>query len=190
MRRGLQSPRTLPKLPRGPRLVTVIRDRPQLTPGPGEPPPGFLNGQNSRVEWIAYWALSRIFDNPPDPRQPPFAGGPGDWIYQSPEMGAYLRSLNSAVVDFLVTFGKTRIAIRLQTERFHVLADARQQQRDISQRMNLEQSGEVVDVYDHELIGDNDNDTAQKAIVTMKRAIGMLEAPNPILAGTARRVRY
>lgn len=190
MKRGTRPLRTLTKLPRGPRALNLIRSSPQIAPGPGQPPPGFLNGQNSRVEWIAYWALARIFDNPKNPWQGPFIGGPGDWMYQVPEMGAYLRSLNSAVVDFVVTFGKQQIAIRIQTERFHTLADAKQQQRDIAQRLRLEREGDVIDVYDDELMGLDESETAQKAIVTMKRAIGMIERTNPITAGTARRTRY
>lgn len=180
--------RTLPKIPRGPRMVARVKN-PNYTSGPGEPPPGFINGQNSTLEWYGYWALAKIFKNPLDPTRPPFAGGPPDWLYQSPEMGAYLRSLNSAVVDYLIEWEGTRVAIRLQTERFHILTDARQQARDRTQRMMLENSGDVVDVYDFELVGNNDFETGQKSIVTMKRAIGMIERIDPILAGTARRMR-
>lgn len=190
MKRGLPTFRTITKLPQGPRPLNTIRLHPQIAPGPGDPPPGFINGQNSAVEWVAYWALAKIFNNPKEPRRGPFQGGPGDWVYQSPEMGGYLRSLNSAVVDFVVNLDRQEVAIRIQTERFHVLAPAKNQQRDITQRMRLERTGDVVDVYDYDLLGINETETAEKAVVTMKRAIGLLEAPNPITTGTGRRVRY
>lgn len=186
--RDLPKIRTLPRLPKGPRLYKRV-ERASYESGPGEPPPGFINGQNSTMEWVAYWALSRIFQNPKDPRVPPFAGGPPEWIYQSPEMGPYLRSLNSAVVDFVIDYRAKRVAIRLQTERFHILTDARQQARDRLQRTLLEGRGEVIDVYDFELLGSNDFETGQKSVIAMKRAIGMIERVDPILAGTARRLR-
>lgn len=186
--RGLPLIRTLPRIPKGPRSIQRIRAAIQ-TGGPGEPPAGFLNGQNSRVEWIAYWALSRIYGNPPDPRLGPFVGGRPDWAYQTPVMGSYLRQLNSAVVDFLIDGECKPTAIRIQTEYFHLLADASQQARDRTQRLDLEKYGPVVDVYDYELVGENDSETAEKAIVTMKGAIGRIERADPILAGQVRR-RY
>lgn len=188
MRRRIPTLRTLAKLPEGPQIVQAIR-RPDFQSGPGEPPPGFLNGQNSRVEWVAYWALAKIYGTPLDPRQGPFTGGPPNWQYQTPLMGSYRRQLNSAVVDFLIDGEPKPVAIRLQTEFFHLITDAAQQARDRTQRMELENYGPVIDVYDFELIGENDNETAQKAVTTMKAAIGRIERPDPIASGQIRR-RY
>lgn len=178
--------RTLPKLPQGPRM---FRQHVTYANGPGQPPPGFINGQNSSTEWYCYWALAKIFDSPRDPRIGPFIGDGDNWSYQTPALGYRLRSLNSAVIDFVVHIGGKDVAIRVQTERFHIFTDSRRQAADLTQRMRLEGVAEVVDVYDDDIIGNNDFETGQKAIVTMKAAIGMIEAINPITSGTAQRLK-
>ena len=154
------------------------------TGGPGNPPNGFLNGQNSLTEWYVYWALAKIFNNPRDPREAPFFGGWPDWEYQSSQLGGFTRALGSAVVDFVVHIGSTHILLRIQTEYFHLYTSSRKQSYDEVQRLNLEKVGRVIDVYDYDLLGDT---TGQKAIITMKRSIGMLERASPLRAGTALR---
>ena len=37
--------------------------------GPGDPPPGFVVGQTSATEWVIYWAMSKVFGQPDDPRE-------------------------------------------------------------------------------------------------------------------------
>lgn len=186
--RQLATPPKLPKLrtpaksPLGPRFIPRIEE---VITGPGDPPPGFLTGQNSVTEWLAYWSLAKIFENPKDPRIPPFYGGFPDWGYQVAELGGYVRALGSAVVDFVVYQGATIIGIRIQTERFHVFASARQQAYDALQRANLESNGmRVIDIYDDQLLGDP---SGQKAVIAMKEAIGRIEKVNPILSGAAFR---
>lgn len=178
--KGITTP---PRVPYGPSILRSIQKE-TYGSGYGEPPPGFVVGQTSVTEWIAYWALAKIFDDPKDPRMPPYFGG-RDWGYQIDRLGGYVRAVGSAVIDFVVYYAVTTIGIRIQTERFHLFADSRRQAYDTLQRAELERSGiTVVDVYDTDLLGDP---SGQKAIIAMKRAIGMLEPVNPIIAGTALR---
>jgi hypothetical protein len=169
-------------MPRGPRLYDIKTEH---AGGPGEVPAGFLGNRNSAVEWLAYWGLAKAFTNPVDPRQGPFDGGYPDWTYQEPDQaGAGLRG---SVVDFVVYNpgrGARPIAIRVQTEHFHLFTDAETQAYDSVQRTQLEQYADVIDVYDYDLVGDP---TGAKSVVTMKRAAALLESANPITAGTAIR---
>jgi hypothetical protein len=188
--RGLASPPRLPNLRHPAKSPTGSRFVPKheiLISGPGDPPPGFLNGQNSLTEWVCYWALAKIFNNPrgQDYRKPPFYGGFPDWGYQVAELGGHVRALGSAVVDFVIYQGGTIIGIRIQTERFHIFTDSRRHAADAFQLAQLEANGmRVVDVYDTQLLPVGDG---QKAVVAMKRAIGRLPTIDPIIAGTAFR---
>lgn len=187
--RGLASPPRLPNLrspakaPTGERFVPKISTT--LT-GPGDPPAGFINGQNSVTEWLFYWALFKIYgQSTDDPRQPPFYGLFPYFQYQASELGGFTRALGSAVVDFVVFLGRTILGIRIVTERYHIFTDNRKQATDAIQRVQLEASGmQVIDVYDYELLPIGDG---QKAVITAKRAVGLLESPDPLKAGTAFR---
>jgi len=175
--------RTPARVPYGPSILRSIQKE-TYGSGYGEPPPGFVVGQTSVTEWISYWSLAKIFDDPKDPRMPPYFGG-RDWGYQIDRLGGYVRAVGSAVIDFVVYYAVTTIGIRIETERYHLFADSRRHAYDLLQRAELERSGiTVVDVYDTDLLGDP---SGQKAIIAMKRAIGMLEPVNPIIAGTALR---
>ena len=170
--------------PTGNRFVPKIET---LISGPGEPPDGFLDGQNSVTEWYAYWALAKIFNNPrgTDVRLGPFYGGWPDWGYQVAQLGGFVRALGSAVVDFVVYQGAVIIGIRIQTEHFHIFTSSKQQAYDSFQRFDLERNGlSVVDVYDTALLNDP---SGQKAVIAMKRAIGRLEDLNPVVGRTALR---
>ncbi len=185
--RGLSTPPKLPKLKGPPQKPTGLKFVPKMNevPGPGLPPDGFLTGQNSLTEWYVYWALAKIFNNPKDPRIPPFFGGYPDWGYQVAELGGHTRALGSAVVDFVAYQGGSILGIRVQTEFFHIYADAKKQAYDELQRAQLEGSGMIViDVYDNQLLGDP---SGQKAIVTMKQILNRIEILNPDLAGTGIR---
>jgi hypothetical protein len=175
--------RTFTAIPRGPKLYT----QPAIhRGGPGEPPPGFLGVQRTLPEWYAYWALQKIYLNPVDPRVGPFVGGWPEWEYQGHE-SSNLTLGGGSRVDFVVHNpgrGASPLAVRIQTEYFHQFTDAATQAYDVMQREALEAYADVVDVYDQDLVGDP---TGQKAVITMKHAIGMIERANPITAGTAIR---
>lgn len=175
----LRAPATKPT---GPRYLRITE---QIIGGPGDPPTDFIGGQNSVTEWYVYWALFKILGTSvDDPRKPPYFGLPGKFVYQSSQMGGYVRALGSAVVDFLVTYGATLVALRLQTERFHIFTDAAKQAYDTIQRANLSKTLTVIDIYDEDILGDP---SGAKAIVTCKRALGLIEDLNPVTAGTAIR---
>ena len=185
--RQLSTPVKLPKLranvirPRGPESIHI---KEQFIGGYGDPPPGFIGGQNSITEWIVYWALFKVLDPTANPRKPPFFGLPGKFDYQSPQMAGFVRALGSAVVDFLIRQGGTFIALRIQTEFFHIFTDERKHAYDMVQRANLMKKIRVIDLYDNELLGDP---SGAKAIVAVKRALNMIESLNPILSGNAIR---
>ena len=187
--RGLNTPPNLPKLRTPPRSPTGPSYLPKVTEfvsGPGEPPDGFLTGQNSATEWIAYWALFKIYGTTSDdPRQGPWYGLFPHFEYQSSELGSWTRALGSAVLDFVVFEGATLIGIRIQTERFHLFAASRIQANDSLQRAAIESNGvNIIDVYDDQLLPAGDG---QKAIIAMKQAVGLLEKTSPLFGGTALR---
>lgn len=169
--------------PTGPKAINI---KETIVGGYGDPPPGFVGGQNSITEWIVYWGIARILGKPQrdDIRKPPFFGGPPDWTYQVKFATRYTASQRTAV-DFVVNYGRTTIGIRIQTEHFHLFTSSRQQAYDLIQRSNLVKYGMVVmDLYDYELLGDP---SGAKAIISIKRILGMIELPNPLAAGTAIR---
>lgn len=182
---------TLPKLPklRGPATkptgpAFLPRTREDIS-GPGLPPNGFVTGKNSATEWNGYWALAKIFRNPRDPRQGPFLGGWPDWAYQS-QQGTLFGLSTSTNVDFLVYQGGGILAIRVQTERYHIFTSATKHAYDELQRIALESRRpiRVVDIYEPDLLHDP---SGQKYVITMKKALGRLQSIDPILAGTALR---
>lgn len=183
----LSTPPRLPKLPGPPKAPTGPRFVPpheEVMGGPGEPPEGFLTGQNSLTEWYVYFALAKIFRDPKDPRKPPYFGGL-EWGYQIARLGGFVRALGSAVVDFAVYQDATILGIRVVTERFHIFANSRTQANDAIQRASLEANGlRVVDLYDHQILGDP---SGQKAIIHLKQVLQRIEQVNPVLAGTAIR---
>ena len=176
--------RTETRIPKGPKL---FHQDPKHLGGPGKPPPHFVVGQTSASEWNFYWALAKVYGNPPDPRQPPFYGGFPDWGYQVSAAGPYRRSPGSAVVDFVVYTARETIGIRLQTIRFHYVTDAEKQAFDALQRFTLEAHMRVVDVQEEDVLGD---ETGAKYIVTAKRAIGLVFPLDPIVAGVDPRRKF
>lgn len=172
--------RTPARLPRGPEYLLSPEQR---VTGPGEPPPGFLRPRTSATEWMVYWALAKIFDNPDDPRVPPFDGAWPFWTYQK----GIGQSPGRAVVDFIV-YRETRrgrpVGIRVQTEYRHLFTSNQQQSYDRLQLLSLSGYLDVMDIYDTDFLNDK---TGQAVIVVVKNAIGLLKHPDPLIAGTARR---
>lgn len=176
--------RTIARIPQGPRfLKTPV----EYVGGPGKPPPGFVVGQTSASEWNLYWAYAKVFDEPKDPRQPPFMGGYPYWGYQVSYMGAYRRAPGSAVVDYVIYVGGSRIGIRLQTLRFHYVTDAAKHAYDSVQKYDLEKYAQIIDVEETDVLGDP---TGQKYIIAAKKSIGLIERIDPIIGGIDPRQKF
>ncbi len=177
--KGEQRPPRLPKLPvvfaTGPNVLG-LRRRPGSVNGPGDPPYGFVGATTSLDEWFIYFACAKVFNDPEDPRKPPFFGG-ADWGYQI-GTGAFTRERGSAVIDFLFYFNNERVALRIQTPYFHDRIDAAQQGYDLLQIIYLQKEGfRVQDVYSQDFVGDK---SGQAAIIVVKEAIGRIQRPSTI----------
>ena len=170
-------------MPRGPRLYTAPAEK---RTGPGKSPPGFVTATTSEEEWWVYWALAKAFNDPEDPREPPYTGGRrGTWSYQSPFFGGR-QQLMGAVVDFIANGDVGAVGIRVQTERYHLFAGVRKHALDQLQRERLGARIDIVDIYSQDFIEDPSGATLIKII---KQALGRLENRNPVTAGTVRRSR-
>jgi hypothetical protein len=189
-RRDVQRPkpmRTFTRIPQGPRMYRQPT-KPVVQGGPGEPPIQFLDPSlhGSATEWIVYWALAKIFNNPKDPRVGPYIGGTPDWEYQKYAMGGRSRA-GGAVIDFAVYTvpGGKPIGLRLATEFFHFFAGSAKIASDEIQKELLSRDFDIADIQDYEITGDP---TGQAAIIKVKQALGLI-ASNPITLGVARRNR-
>jgi len=172
--------------PTGPRVYGLSR-KSRSAIGFGDPPAEFLDPtyHGSGHEWIYYWALSRIFRDPPDPRKPPYEGGKL-WQYQVSVDGTFIRSPLSSVLDFLVLFGGQKIGLRIQTERYHVFADAARNAQDYYLKFHSAAVDRIMDLHPQYVIAD---ETGQAAIKQVARALSGQEEPNPEYLGLAERVR-
>lgn len=180
--------RTPPVIPRGPRLFREPKDK-GFQGGAGIAPPGFLGGNNSAYEWMIYRALASVTGFPQEPREPPFIGAPGVWVYQKAwDQGR--REPGGSVIDFLVYAGMADNAVatafRIQTEFFHIYTDAEKHAADLIQKTRLSEFFRVVDLYDHEFAWDITN---QAAVVLVKRALAGEVFQDPTTSGVAERVR-
>jgi hypothetical protein len=178
--------RSIPVMPKGPKLYQQ-KEGAGLFSGPNEPPPGFLTYTNSRSEWWVYWALAKALGQPKDPRRGPYEGWPGLWTYQSPFEGG--RVPGGQVVDFVVFAPATAsgdIAIRIQTERYHVMTDAAKQATDRILLARLAGRFHVVDIFEQDFMGDP---SGQAAVIEVKRALFGGQTSNPLRSGQARRLR-
>ena len=180
--------RTFSRQPKGPRLFQQ-KAKPDAVGGPGDPPLAFLDPtlHGSATEWIVYWALAKIFNTPKDPRQGPYIGGPPDWVYQKWVLGGR-SSPGGAVIDFVVNTTQLSrpVGLRLVTEFFHLYAGPNKIASDRLQMELVSREMDVVDIIDFEITGDR---TGQTAIVRIKEALGFIQRPDPIRAGTVRRNR-
>lgn len=152
-----------------------------------EPPPGFVSATTSAEEWGGlYHPLAIIFNDPPDPRKPPYWGGTtGVWEYQSMQLGGRSRP-GGAVVDAVVYTATGPIGLRLVTEYWHYGKGSRVQANDAQQILNLQRSGymQMVDIFSQDVIEDASGATA---IQVIKDAIGGIQRPDPLQAGVVRR---
>lgn len=178
-----------PKDRHGPVFKTGLRvfglgEQAVHTGGPGEPPPGFVSPTTSASEWVEYWALSKVFNDPRDPRVPPFFGG-RDWGYQLDYQGGR-HVPGGAVVDFVVYLPGEIVGIRLQTDRFHLTAGPVKNAYDDAQRQSLSRFMRIIDLYEGDVIRDTSGEGAVRLTV---EALGGRERINPQRAGTFYRSR-
>lgn len=189
--RPLQRPptiRTFSQIPRGDRRYQFSNlKKSQIQGGPGPAPPGFGGPTVSYTEWMIYWALWKIMGGVGDVRRsgPPFIGSPPDWTYQQPFIGGRAEP-GGAVVDFIVWRTQTGrpVGFRIQTEYWHLFTSFNKQQGDFLQRQRLMDEIDIIDIYDYRFTGDA---TGAATIVEVKRALGLIEIPDPISGATARR---
>jgi hypothetical protein len=180
-------------MPRGPRWQTRIRTLGKHLGGPGKPPADFVQGTTSSIEWVVYWGLFKILAPTRDPRQGPYWGLHGVFRYQK-AFNEGRRMRGGSVLDFLVEYGpsvRQPVGIRLQTTRFHEQAPAQQLMMDRIRRQRLSAQMIVIDLWDYEILEqDGTPGNGSKAIVAIKRALGMIETTSRLSLGNAREVKY
>lgn len=192
--KGLAPARGLGRLPRppisrpfsarpsGPAYLR-LRKRKDLLSDWFDPPPGFVAAQTSKSEWRFYKALMLLLDPEKDPRKPPYTGGK-TWTYQKALEGG--RVPGGQVADFVVQQANRTLGLRVQTERYHVMAHAQQQAKDFLLKTQQRAITHFVDLYDQESQGDR---SGAATVAQVARALKAEESLSPIRAGTARRVR-
>lgn len=156
--------------PQGPRGLHLTA-KPVFVGGPGDPPAWFLAlAYNSVDEWQPYWAFTK--------RKGPEGQG---WVYQKNELNGR-KMPGGAVIDFAVVDQSPPIAVRIQTERYHLATGFRKQAADREQRVALSNAGWIVlDVYSYMYL----KDPSGRAVLKLVGDIlaGRMQ-PNPITAGT------
>ena len=149
--------------------------------GPGEPPPNFVSPTTSPAAWVWYWASAKVYEDPEDPRLPPFRGG-ADWEF----LAGGRRNRLGAAADFIYYNPGETIGIRVQTDRFHESAGPVQQAFDKAQLMQLSKWMTMRNVYEQAFIGDRTGEAACRMLV---RTLGGRKNIQPSRAGTYRRAR-
>jgi len=177
--------------PKKPRLYQLPKALQKGTTGPGEPPPGFVTATTSRVEWHIYWALSKVLGFPQDARdgRNGFVGFPGLWTYQTAYEGGRRPTGGGQIIDFVVEPHElTRgvpVALRIQTERYHVFTDDRKQAQEQLLRARLSRDYIVRDLYEQNFLFDP---TGQAVVIAVKNALRGVVEPNPVRGGTPLRI--
>lgn len=171
---------SIPAFPRGPKFLDYS-SLPKIG-GFGEPPPGFINRSNSQAEWPVYFGLAKVFSSPKNPRKGPFIGAPGIWEYQQPYEGG--STTTGTVIDFVIyphelTRGRP-MAIRVVTERYHLLVDPRKRAKDTVQEASLSRHYNVIDLYEQNYLFDR---TGQTVIKLLKHVLAGGQAPDPFMGG-------
>lgn len=169
--------------PTGPKRYKLQAMPENIGGGPGDPPPGFVTGHTSATEWMVYWALCKIKNDPANCHQPPFLGG-RDWNYQLDDRTG--RVPGGQVLDFAVKQNGQMIGIRVDTERFHIFADAATQAKDAYLRTHLRTVSRVISLWDQDFIGDR---SGKAVIAVVQDALRGNQRQNPILSGRAQRIR-
>jgi hypothetical protein len=192
-RKAIRPPRlsSIPAVPRGPKLYSVPKSLQKGTNGPNEPPPGFVTATTSRVEWWVYFALFKVLAPNRDPRdgRNGFIGIPGIFGYQTAFEGGRNRTGGGQIIDFTIephelTTGQP-VALRLQTERFHVFTDDIKQGREQLLRSRLSRSYVVRDLYEQNFLFDP---SGQAVVIAVKNALRGMTEPNPVRGGNPLRI--
>lgn len=162
----------------------LLNTKRTYTVGPGEPPPGFVGATTSKTEWLIYWASAKVFNDPKDPRQPPYWGGQA-WGYQIAANGGR-RTPGGSVVDFVYYLPGEVVGLRVQTYRFHDVAGPGVRAYDRAQAASLARWMTIRDIYEQEFIGDRSGESACRRIVEV---LGGKRRISPVSSGSVRRVR-
>lgn len=116
---------------------------PILVGGPGQPPSGFLTGNNSPLEWPIMWACEKVLGS---------KAGEGDWDYQtriSPQLPGGIKP------DFVI-YDDPPLVLRVQSDRYHINVNSWKAAYDLEQRLALERLGyHVIDVFPQYYVIDN-----------------------------------
>lgn len=171
--------------PRGSKLLGLGQKR-RSTGGPGLPPPGFVTGTTSGLEWYWYWASGTVLGDPPDVRKPPFVGGLF-WNYQVPDNPMDVRSLGFAVSDFVYQTGTGELVVRIDSFYYHIATTSDQIARDLY--LKLHGGSEdliIVSAYDDDILGDP---TGRAACAAVADALRGREPISPVRSGLAFPVR-
>jgi hypothetical protein len=148
------------------------------------PPPGFVTAHTSASEWRYYKALMLKLDPGRNPRQPPYGGGKS-WTYQKAIEGGR-QTPGGQVTDFVVDQGFRTLGLRIQTERYHVFADATKQASDFFLKTHTQAIDLVIDLFDQYSIGDP---SGKATVAQVARALKGYQEPSPITFGTGQQVR-
>lgn len=137
----------------------------------------------SLSEQMLYAALALFFGDPPHFWEPPYVGGL-NWSFQTPLQGGRLLR-GGQVCDFLVQYGDRIVCLRLQSERYHVMAEHAKQVADLYNK--VETPGvEIRDIYEQDFVADC---TLRAAVSVVAQTLSTGERPSPIMFGIARQVR-
>lgn len=166
----------------GPRFLHQYAD-PILGEDYCKPWPEFVTATTSLSEQMLYAAFAIFFKDPPQYWKPPYDGGVS-WRYQSNLHGGRLFK-GGQVCDFEVDYGIDTMCIRLQSERWHVMAEHAKQVADLYNKTNT--PGVITrDIYEQDFIADC---TLRSAVAVVAKTLSTGENANPIMYGTARQVR-
>ena len=172
--------------PRGSEILALGQKRAH-SGGPGDPPPGFVTGTTSAVEWYWYWGSATVLKSPPNPRQGPFAGDGVLWDYQVSDDPLDPRSLGSYVSDFVYHLGTGDLVVRIDTAYYHIQGDPEQHARDLYQKLHgHSETVFVISAYDQDFLSDP---TGRAVCTAVANALRGYEPVSPVRSGTARVVR-
>ncbi|MBA3575333.1 MAG: hypothetical protein H0W37_10325 [Pseudonocardiales bacterium] len=148
-------------------------------------PAGFKTAHNSATEWMVYAAMAILLGEPKHFTKPPFSGSPPRWYYQKAIDGGR-NQRGGSVADFIVDVNGSLIGIRVQTERFHILAGPDQVANDFFMRTHTRAVAHIIDVYDMDFVGDP---TGRAVVAVVAKALKLEQNVDPLRSGRFYPVR-